>query len=235
MAMLRPMPAVEVTPDSLRPFGFKWQQNGEKLTRTPPCSSNELGTVFNDAVGAAISEMLGGIPTIRPVSTSLRLGGADAVEVGECRVVGGIRPQNFDVVYRPDGVRFAFDAKTLNDTDSVRKNYQNMINDLGTEATTAHTMFPYAVVAFVVVIPTPCLLPAQERGLIGSLERLADRGSPLDSPHKAEAISLALWDPRTGRIDASIPAPSSPLRLEKLSDRIESAYVGRYKGLPPHD
>lgn len=28
-----------------------------------------------------------------------------------------------------------------------------MINDLGTEATTVHTRFPYAIVAFLVVVP----------------------------------------------------------------------------------
>ncbi|MDP2935994.1 MAG: hypothetical protein Q8O86_05835, partial [Dehalococcoidia bacterium] len=72
------------------------------------------------------------------------------MEVGPVHIVGGVRPQNFDVGYRPDGVRFAFDSKTINDLDSVRKNWQNMVNDLATEATTVHSRFPYAVVAFMV-------------------------------------------------------------------------------------
>lgn len=66
------------------------------------------------------------------------------MEVGPTRVIGGIRPQNFDVAYRPDGVRFAYDSKTLNSRNSLGKNYQNMLNDLGTEAATVHIRFPSA-------------------------------------------------------------------------------------------
>jgi len=51
------------------------------------------------------------------------------------------------VGYRPDGLRFAFDSKTLNDKKSIGKNWQNMINDLATEATTVHSRFPYASLA----------------------------------------------------------------------------------------
>jgi len=32
------------------------------------------------------------------------------------------------VGYRPDGIRFAFDSKTLNDQESIAKNWQNMIS-----------------------------------------------------------------------------------------------------------
>ena len=37
---------------------------------------------------------------------------SNCVEVGPTRVIGGIRPQNYDVAYRPDGPRFVFDSKT---------------------------------------------------------------------------------------------------------------------------
>ena len=65
--------------------------------------------------------MLGGI-TIDNASNSNSLlpAYADCVEVGPVRVVGGVRSQNFDVGYRPDGVRFAFDSKILNDKKSLR-------------------------------------------------------------------------------------------------------------------
>jgi hypothetical protein len=234
MAVLTSMPEISVPPAELLQFGEKWSENGGKLTRTPPCSSNQLGNLFNRAVAQALSRMLGNIPVIAPSSTALRLGETDAVEAGECRVVGGIRPQNFDVVYRPDGVRVAVDTKTLNDEKSVGKNYQNMINDLGSEATTVHTVFPYAVVGFVVAIPTPALAETQRAGLLGSLERLSQRESPLDSSHKAEAMSLVAWDPATGMIESTIPSHDSPLRIEKFSRSLEIAYTKRFKGLPPH-
>lgn len=235
MAQLESMPNLLIPAANLEAFGRKWQQNGGKLSRTPPYSSNELGMVFNQKVGEALATMLGSIQVITPSSTALRLGSEDAVEVGECRVVGGVRPQNFDVVYRPDGTRFAFDTKTLNDSNSVRKNYQNMINDLGTEATTVHTVFPYAVVSFLIAIPEPALLAPQKAGLLGSLERLSERGSPLDSAHKAEAICLVIWHPTTGNISQTTPPSDSPLRIESFSSQVESSYRGRFKGLPPHD
>jgi hypothetical protein len=50
----------------------------------------------------------------------------------------------------------------------------------------------------------------------------------------AEAISLVLWHPGNGSIDAAVPAPSSPLRFEKFSEQVEATYISRYKGLPPH-
>ncbi len=158
----------------------------------------------------------------------------DCVEVGPVRVIGGVRPQNFDVGYRPDGVRFAFDSKTLNDAASVKKNWQNMVNDLATEATTVHSRFPHAVVAFMVVIPTPCLVEPQRSAIIETLERLARRASVEDSDYMAEAISLVLWNPENGSLNDNIPSSSSPLRIEKFSGYVETAYINRYKGLPPH-
>jgi len=178
--------------------------------------------------------MLGGITVTTPKSNDLIARESDCVEVGECRIIGGIRPQNFDVAYRPDGVRIAFDSKTLNDSDSVRKNYQNMINDLGTEATTVHIRFPYAVVAFLVAIPRPCLVAPQKEALTATLERLTQRASPLDSQHKAEAIALVVWDPDTGSVDAKWPEPESCLRIENFPQQIQQSYFARYKGLPPH-
>jgi hypothetical protein len=156
------MPRIVVRPRELREFGKMWRSKKESLSRTPPYSSAQLGNLFDKKVGEALAVMLGGIAVVEPNANALIPPGRNCVEVGPCRIIGGVRPQNFDVAYRPDGVRFAFDSKTLNDAKSVQKNYQNMINDLGTEATTVHIRFPYALVAFLVAIPGPCL--ATERG-----------------------------------------------------------------------
>ena len=229
------MPAITVTPAELLPFGTAWTTNRGRLSRTPPNSSLELGNIFDSKVGNALAIMLGGIPVIKPNANSLIPSNPNCVEVGPCRIIGGIRPQNFDVGYRPDGVRFAFDSKTLNDSESVGKNYQNMINDLGTEATTVHTRYPYAIVAFLVIIPTPCLVSPQREALVETLERLTQRQSPLDSNHKAEVISLIVWEPTTGKIEKNLPVNVSPLRIENFSDQVGKIYKERYKGLPPHD
>jgi len=234
MAQLTTMPPLVIDNEELRVFGRVWEENEERLSRTPPNSSLQLGEFFDKAVGNSISVMLGNIPIITPSGRSLIPADRDSVEVGPVRIIGGVRPQNFDVGYRPDGVRIAFDSKTLNDEKSVRKNYQNMINDLGTEATTVHTRFPYAIVGFLVAIPFPSLAPKQRNALIGTLERLSGRNSPLDSVHKAEVVSLVLWNPSDGSIHLNWPPTTSLLRIERFSEIMNFAYHERYKGMDPH-
>ncbi len=244
MALLKEMPQITIDDSELRRFGKVWKteirkarkvvKKARSLSRTPPQSSAQLGQIFDRAVGKSLAEMLGGIPIVSPHSSSLSAPKNDCVEVGNVRVIGGVRPQNFDVGYRPDGVRFAYDTKTLNDEESVRKNWQNMINDLATEATTVHSRFPHALVAFTVVIPEPSIAEAQRRAMIETLERLARRVNVRNDAHMAETIALVLWNPEDGTIDQAIPDPTSPLRLEKFSEQVEAVYKARYKGLPPH-
>jgi hypothetical protein len=110
-----------------------------------------------------------------------------------------------------------------------------MVNDLGSEATTVHTRFPYTIVAFIVVVPKPALGEKQEHDIIRTLERLGTRENVIDQPHLAEAISLVVWDPATGEICEEVPPADSDLRVERLSSQIQPIYYNRYKGLPPHD
>lgn len=228
------MPPLEISQDTLAKFGKKWKEK-ENLSRTPPYSSLELGNVFDLAVSKSLAVMLGGIPIKEPSSRdSLLPPESDCVEKGHFRIIGGVRPQNFDVGYRPDGVRFAYDSKTLNDKKSVGKNWQNMVNDLSTEATTVHYRFPHAVVGFLIAIPKPCVNEPRLSAMIETLERLGRRFNTANSFHLAEAVTLLIWDPEDGTIVSDIPNTESPLRIEKFSEQVEMAYVSRYKGLPPH-
>lgn len=236
MAKLLRMPPIAISRADLSRFGKKWLANNGRLSRTPPESSTQLCNLFNDAVGHSLSVMLGNIPVSIPSSSNLVPTQPDCVEVGPVRIVGGVRPQNFDVGYRPDGPRFAFDSKTLNDTKSLGKNFLNMINDLATEATTVHTRFPHAIVAFMFIVPKPCLNEKLRKSAaaIEILERLATRFEINDPDYLAEAIAVVAWDPGTGKIVNSIPSRGSNLRIEKFSTRVEEIYISRYKGLPPH-
>ncbi len=127
------MPPLSIDQTILASFGATWTANGGDLSRTPPNSSGQLGSFFEQAVGDAFAVMVGGVPVVRPNGNALIPPLADCVEVSTIRVVGGVRPQNFDAAYRPHGLRFAFDAKGLNNLKSVSKNWQNMVNDLATE------------------------------------------------------------------------------------------------------
>jgi hypothetical protein len=191
---------------------------------------------LDPAIAKSLAEMLGGIVVVPSASaTALLPPKSNCIELGATRVIGGVRPQNFDLAYRPDGLRIAYDSKTLNDSKSVQKNWQNMINDLATEATTVHTRFPYALVAFLVAIPKPALGVSQEFDIIRTLERLGSRKGVQNQNHLAEVISLVVWDPETGEIDKTVPSQNSNLRIEKFSEIFYPIYLERYKGLPPHD
>ncbi len=172
------MPTITPSTDELRRWGELWLgtvgSNGavKKANCFDRKQSMDFGKVFDQAFGDALAAMLGGVTVRNITSPSLVPPEGNCVEVGEARIIGGIRPQNFDAAYRPDGPRVVYDSKTLNDTASVRKNWQNMVNDLGTEATTVHTRFPYCLVVLVVAIPRDALPATQERDLVRTLERL---------------------------------------------------------------
>ena len=232
MADLQPMPPIVLPANELLAIGRDW--NGATFI-LPKASGEQLGRLCDRAVGHALAQMLGGIPEAAPArSTSLLPPQPDCVEIGPARVIGGIRPQNFDVAYRPDGVRFAYDSKTLNTRTSLSKNYQNMINDLGTEAATVHTRFPSAIVAFIVAVPEPCLA-GHRRNLTSALTRLCGRRATGGDVHKAEAIALVVWNPADGTIDATWPQIGSLLRIESFSTQVEQCYTDRFAGLPPHN
>lgn len=214
------------------------QQEGSKVPakkakRFDRAQSMTFGLVFDRAFGKAVAAMLGNA-VVEVSGDNLQAPTADCMEVGKTRIVGGIRPQNYDAAYRPDGPRIVFDSKTLNERKSVGKNWQNMINDLSTEATTVHTRFPMCIVAFIVAVPRPALDPAQERDIIRTLTRLGTRRGELDQHHLAEAIGFVVWNPEDGTVDPNVPPVASGLRLEHMHTLIEKAYLARYANLPPH-
>jgi hypothetical protein len=240
------MPKIIVEQKKLLEWGGLWRgtaatptKKGVAKAKKPNCFDRkqgmDFGYVLDAAFGKALAEMLGGIDVLKPQINSLLPPHKDCVEVGGVRIVGGIRPQNYDAAYRPDGPRVVYDSKTLNDRKSIAKNWQNMINDLATEASTVHTRFPYCLVCFIIILPRPALAKPQEQAMIRTLERLGSRDDELDQPHLAEAVSMVIWDPDTGAIDPNFPPPDSILRLETMPDRITPRYLDRYKNLPPHE
>lgn len=241
MAVLKPISPLTLDNKLLKEWGEVWLgsvgSNGK--AKNPNCFDKKQGMDFGKAidpiVAKRIAEMLGDIPVLSPASRNKLLPPHDdCVELGDTRVVGGVRTQNYDIMYRPDGVRIAYDSKTLNDFNSLRKNWHNMINDLASEATTVHTRFPYALALFLVLIPKDIFIGNQTGEILRTLERLNERTSIREEDYKSESIALVIWDPRTGEVDPDIPEPSSSLRLEKYAKRIEKMYSDRYAGLPPH-
>ncbi len=235
------MPPLVIPKKDLEIWGQLWlgDNNPETGKSKEPSSfdrqqSVNFASFIDMAFGIALAQALGGISVNKPNTNSLLPPGPNCVEVGSVRIIGGVRPQNYDAAYRPDGPRVVFDSKTLNEAKSIGKNWQNMINDLATEATTVHTRFPYAIVAFIVVLPEPALNAKQEADIIRTLERLGTRRDVLDQAHLAEVIGLVIWNPHTGEINPNIPPKNSIIRIEKFSDILFPHYLNRYKGLPPH-
>lgn len=250
MPALKDMPDIIFNEADLKTWGTIWngttgsivKKTGITKPKNTCCfdkkQSMDFGaTCIDPIVAKALATMLGDIP-IREMKQQNGLlipdPNEDCVELGETKVVGGVRTQNFDIAYRPDGIRIAYDSKTLNDADSIRKNWNNMINDLASEATTVHSRFPYALVLFFIVIPRPALQDNQAFDIIRTLERMNERENVQDENHRAESIALVTWDPDTGKVDNICPAQESSICLKYFSKRVQDRYVERYKGLPPH-
>lgn len=248
MAEIQQMPPIDLPVVTMAEWGQRWLGtdggvNGDANERqkATECFSRkqgmEFGRVFDVAFGNALAEMLGSIDVVAPQSNSLTPPLPNCVEVGTTRVIGGIRPQNYDAAYRPDGPRIVFDSKTLNELKSISKNWQNMVNDLATEAATVHIRFPFCIVAFIVAMPAVAfhaLSGRQRRAITTTLERLGSRKDELDQHHLAEAVALAIWDPHTGQIDNQTPSPQSLIRMDTMPSRIYKSYADRYQHLPPH-
>ena len=233
------MPEIRVSRETLAQWGEVWSgTNGTRSQKNPnrfdKKQAMDFGRLFDDAFGAALATMLGDIPIKTPNANALTPPDPNCVEVGTTRVIGGIRPQNYDAAYRPDGPRVVFDSKTLNEESSIRKNWQNMINDLASEAATVHTRFPFCIVVFIVVLPLPALRERQRRAISSTLERLGSRRDELDQHHLAEATSLVIWNPETGTIEDDPSNPDSLISLRTLSERVHASYIDRYQHLPPH-
>lgn len=242
MPAIQRIPSLVFEPNFFREWGEIWlgtASSKEGVLKNPCCFDKKQGMDFGKAidphVASTIAIMLGGIPVVPPMNKNKLLPPQDdCVEIGDTRVVGGVRVQNYDIMYRPDGVRIAYDSKTLNDHGSMQKNWHNMVNDLASEATTVHTRFPYALALFLVAIPKDIFWGNQTTEILRTLERLNGRRSVREEDYKAESISLIIWDPHTGEIDSNIPEIHSSLRIEEFTSRIEGVYLERYAGLPPH-
>ena len=104
MANLHTMTPIVLPGARLVDIGQHWIAADVEL---PKKYGELVGKLCDETVGNALAEMLGGIPIKKPKMNSLLPPEPDCVEVGPTRVIGGIRPQNFDVAYRPDGIRFA--------------------------------------------------------------------------------------------------------------------------------
>src|SRR5262245_22213762 len=119
------MPPIELDHDLLKRWGSIWlgttrsePKSGTKADPKPKKANSfdkkqgmDFGIVFDSAFGKALSTMLGNTVT-KPKDNSLLPPNQDVVEVGKTRIVGGIRPQNYDAAYRPDGPRIVYDSKT---------------------------------------------------------------------------------------------------------------------------
>lgn len=243
MAVLSSMPRVRFDPAELQKFGAAWNTAGKRFDAKKRKhvgyeSAEALGHYVDLTVAKALAHMLGDLPirdAPRAKKTLLYPPEPDCVETEPVSIIGGIRKQSYDVAYRPDGVRFAFDSKTLNEAKSVGKNWQNMVNDLATEAANIHTRFPTAVVAFIVLIPEPAVGNALD-SMTWRLDGLGGRADEHGPSHVAEAMCFALWDPQTGNISDDWPdADEHPdLRIENFSNLVELAYKTRFAGSPPH-
>src|SRR5262245_50318460 len=123
------MPPLNISAPRLKVWGRRWLSTSYKARKPPapgrppvfvtPAKAEKsfdkylgmrVGGVFDRAFGKALAQFLGNVPVLTPDDDSLLPPHPNCVEVGKTRIVGGIRPQNYDAAYRPDGPRVAYDS-----------------------------------------------------------------------------------------------------------------------------
>jgi hypothetical protein len=104
------MPPLDISTDELKKWGSLWLGESNPETgkdKRPECFDRHQSVNFASFIDAefarTLAVMLGDIPVECPNSNALIPPIPDCVEVGPVRIIGGIRPQNFDAAYRPDG------------------------------------------------------------------------------------------------------------------------------------
>ena len=105
MAKLQPISNITFSQNLLQPWGKTWLDTVSSTVgkaKNANCfdrkQAMDFGKALDPIVGDAIAQMLGGIPVKAPLSQNALLPPvADCVEVGDTRIIGGVRPQNFDM------------------------------------------------------------------------------------------------------------------------------------------
>ncbi len=93
------MPIITPSLEALRDWDSSgWARLAATEARSNPTAltakqSMDFGKVFDQAFGEALAAMLGGVPVRNITSPSLVPPEANCVEVGEARIIGGIRPR----------------------------------------------------------------------------------------------------------------------------------------------
>lgn len=112
------MPPLIIPIDKLKEWGTLWLGNQNPVTKKSKqkeCfdrfQSVNFAAFIDAEFGACLAKMLGNIKVLRPKGDALIPPAPDCVEVGGVRIIGGVRPQNFDVAYRPDGPKLSLTAK----------------------------------------------------------------------------------------------------------------------------
>ena len=154
----------------------------------------------------------------------------------ETRVAGGLRTAQSDVTeaHELDGVRLAIEIKPS--YRAVGRAIWNRFGDVRAFAVNIHLKFPFAVVGGVQVLPTWDFdengawvnTTSYLRRAARRLDRIRLRETEAEAHHLLEGFLLLVFDPKTGKLDPNIPAPSSPLRWDSFIDKLVGTYDTRF-------
>jgi len=171
---------------------------------------------------------------LRQLQTRLSLPGARA---GEHVVSGALRTVNADVsqLHKLDGLRLAVEIKPVN--LAVGRAIWNRFGDIRTFAVNLHLKFPFAVVGGVLAIPTWEMTPKGQRKstvhlierAVNRLMRAGGRKTEGDAAHLLEGIAVVVYEPDTGELHPTLPAPRSGLRWDEFIETLAAAHEARFE------
>lgn len=110
--------------------------------------------------------------------------------------LGAVRVQEVDVwLTNPEaGLVLAVDPKHFQSADSLKKNWQNGLNDLIAFATNMHERFPLCAVGGIISFPEWAAAPQSLKQMRSICARAIPREKPLNAYGKFEGFALAIYD-----------------------------------------
>ena len=117
----------------------------------------------------------------------------------------------------------------------------NRFGDIRTFAVNLHLKFPFAVIGGVLAIPTWEVAKTKKKGTtrkstihlieraVRRLVRAGGRKTEGDAAHLLEGIAVVVYDPDTGKLHPTLPAPGSGLRWDEFIETLAAAYESRFE------
>lgn len=155
------------------------------------------------------------------------------------RVSGGYIDKEIDVCLMAEDTGPLLAISVKSQMSSIAKNAVNRFEEYVGDATNLHARYPLLALGFLLIVPKTeeTFHPdGQQTDLLGRIQALLEQATGRDTTGKpgsyeASALMVVDFDQPVPSIHPTVPAPESPLRIERFFDSLVQQYRMRNRPL----